>query len=203
MEIPIMRDTLAARPAIFLDKDGTLLEDVPFNTDPARMTLAPRAGDALALLSRLGLPLVVVSNQAGIAFGKFAPAALGPVEQRLRRLFAEHRTRLHAFLWCGHHPQGTVAAYTLACACRKPAPGMLLTAASKYRLDLCASWMIGDILDDMEAGHAAGVRAILIDNGNETEWRCTPPREPDVVVANLYEAARVIALDHHPVRSTA
>lgn len=200
----LMREPRAARAAIFLDKDGTLLDNVPFNVDPARMKLAPRAGDALALLGRLGLPLIVVSNQSGVAFGKFAPSALGPVEHRLRQLFVEHRARLHAFLWCGHHPHGKIASYALACSCRKPAPGMLLAAASRYRLDLCASWMVGDILDDIEAGHAAGTRAMLIDNGNETQWQRAPLREPDAIVADLYEAARMIALDrHHATRSAA
>lgn len=178
-------------PAIFLDKDGTLLEDVPYNVDPARMRLAPGAAAGLARLGRLGLPLIVVSNQSGVAFGRFELAALERVEQRLCELFTANGARLAGCYFCPHHPHGTVAPFNIRCDCRKPAPGMLL-AAAEHGVDLSASWFIGDILDDIEAGHRAGCRTILLDNGNETEWRDGPGRTPDAKVRNLDLAARLI-----------
>lgn len=159
------------KPAVFLDKDGTLLDDVPYNVDPARMRLAAGARDALATFARMNVPVVVISNQSGVALGKFAEAALVDVERKLHALAAECGARLAGVYWCPHHPQGTVTRYACACDCRKPAPGMIQRAARELGLDLQRSWFVGDILDDIEAGHRAGCRAVLIDNGNETLWQ--------------------------------
>ncbi|SAK99113.1 histidinol-phosphate phosphatase family protein [Caballeronia fortuita] len=177
------------RPAIFIDKDGTLLDDVPWNVDPLQMRLAPRALDALRLFAWLELPLFVISNQSGVALGKFDIAALDAVEARLRELAKEAGATFAGIYWCPHHPNGVVPAYARACECRKPAPGLLLRAAREHHVDLAQSWFIGDILDDVEAGHRAGCRSVLIDNGNETEWVKGEGREPDIVAKDMYEAA--------------
>ncbi|SDE36634.1 D-glycero-alpha-D-manno-heptose-1,7-bisphosphate 7-phosphatase [Paraburkholderia lycopersici] len=186
------RGLLATRPAVFLDKDGTLLEDVPHNVDPSRMRFAPGAARALALLARTQLPLFVVSNQRGVALGRFAHAALGGVEAQLRRMFVGCGATLHAAYWCPHDPLGHVAPYACNCTCRKPAPGMLLRASREHGIDLARSWMVGDILDDVEAGNRAGCRAILADCGNETLWQSAPARLPYAIVADLHEAAQLI-----------
>ncbi|CAL8480697.1 D-glycero-alpha-D-manno-heptose-1,7-bisphosphate 7-phosphatase [Caballeronia sp. S22] len=180
------------RPAIFIDKDGTLLDDLPWNVDPRRMRLAPGTFDALRVFAWLGVPLFVISNQSGVALGKFTREALDPVEARLRALVKEAGAELAGVYWCPHHPQGIVPAYTRRCECRKPAPGMLLRAAREHGIDLARSWFIGDMLDDVEAGHRAGCRSVLVDNGNETEWLAGAGREPDIVVKDLHEAARAI-----------
>lgn len=179
--------------AVFIDKDGTLIEDVPYNVDPGRIRLAPGAGPALARLHALGYALVVVSNQPGIAHGFFPARALDAVYERLRRLLAPHRVALAGFYYCPHHPEGRVARYATACTCRKPAPGLLLAAATIHGLDLARSWMIGDILDDVEAGRRAGCRTVLIDNGHETEWRAGPERAPRAIATGLLGAAARIA----------
>jgi histidinol-phosphate phosphatase family protein len=197
----VMADTAAAtmgrqrRPGILLDKDGTLLENVPYNVDPALIRLAPHAGDALRRLAGLGLPLIVVSNQPGIALGRFAAQALEAVRERLAALFAAHGATLTDFLYCPHHPDGQVPDYTGPCRCRKPGTGLLEQAAARHGLDLRRSWMVGDILDDVEAGRAAGCRTILVDCGNETEWVRAPMRTPDHIVPDLDAAARIIAAD--------
>lgn len=178
--------------AAFLDKDGTLIEDVPYNVDPARIRLAPGAGEGLAALHAAGFRLVVVSNQSGVARGLFPVEALDAVRRRLEELLASYDVPLADFLYCPHHPEGTVAAYARPCACRKPAPGMLVRAAGALGLDLPRSWLIGDILDDVEAAHRAGCRAVLLDNGHETEWLPGPFRTPDRRAADLAEAARII-----------
>ncbi|APA89850.1 HAD-IIIA family hydrolase (plasmid) [Paraburkholderia sprentiae WSM5005] len=181
-------------PAVFIDKDGTLLEDVPYNADPAFMRFAPGAREALALLAAYPYPLFVISNQSGVALGKFEHSALFDVERRLRQMFAECGATLAGAYWCPHHPEGSVARYAIVCDCRKPAPGMLLRAAEEHRLELGNSWFIGDILDDVEAGNRAGCRTILLDNGHETEWRMSPQRTPGLRAAGLHEAAQLVVL---------
>ena len=178
--------------AVLLDKDGTLIEDVPYNVDPAQMRLAPNAARALRRLGRLGVPLVVVSNQPGVALGRFGPQALAPVRWRLAELFTAHGARLAGFFYCPHHPDGVVPRFARACQCRKPLPGLLRNAAELLQFDLRRSWMIGDILNDVEAGNRAGCRTILVDCGNETEWLRGPMRTPDHVVADLDQAARIV-----------
>jgi len=180
------------RPAVFLDKDGTLLDDVPYNVDPDRMRFAPGAADALALLARHPLRLFVISNQGGVALGRFPYAALERVEARLHAMFASCGATLSGVYWCPHHPLGKVPPYTRRCDCRKPAPGLLLRAAREHDVDLASSWMVGDILDDVEAGNRAGCRTILADCGNETEWQTAPGRVPYALVTNLRDAAQMI-----------
>ncbi|HQU42672.1 MAG TPA: HAD family hydrolase [Pirellulales bacterium] len=179
------------QPAIFLDKDGTLLDDVPYNVEPRLMRLAPRAGEALRLLSP-HFRLIVVSNQSGVAHGYFAEAALTGVERRLKQLLASHNVELSGFYYCPHHPQGVVSAYRCACDCRKPLPGMLRRSAREQNIALEQSWMVGDILDDVEAGRWAGCRTILVDNGGETQWKMTADRTPEFTVSDLYVAAERI-----------
>lgn len=179
-------------PAIFLDKDGTLIDDVPYNVDPALIRLSRGAGQAMARLAEAGYAIVVVSNQSGVARGLFSEKALPAVEQRLRELLAEWHVPLAGFFYCPHHPEGEVRAYRKVCECRKPAPGLLLRAAAELGLDLSRSWMVGDILDDVEAGRRAGCRTVLIDNGHETQWKRLAERRPDFFAADMCAAARQI-----------
>ena len=182
--------------AIFLDKDGTLIDELPHNVEPRRMRLASGAGPALRLLARLDYRFFVVSNQSGVAEGRFPEAALDAVADRLADLLFRENLTLDGFYYCPHHPRGTVAPYAIACECRKPLPGLLLRAAVEHGIDLRASWMIGDILHDVEAGNRAGCRTVLLDNGNETEWRLGPRRVPTRMAPDLYAAAVLIASHH-------
>ena len=175
--------------AVFLDKDGTIIEDAPYNVDPRRIRLTPGAGAALRRLSDAGYKLIVVSNQSGVARGYFAASALRGVERRVAELLAPHGVALSGFYCCPHHPEGVVPEYAVSCECRKPQPGMILTAAREHGIALKASWIVGDILNDVEAGRRAGCRAILLDNGNETEWELNRFRLPDCVAADLQDAA--------------
>lgn len=180
--------------AVFLDKDGTLIEDVPYNVDPERIQLTRGAVEGLQLLHAAGYELIVITNQSGVARGYFPESALVEVEERLRQLLAEVGVPRLGFYYCPHHPDGVVQELAIACACRKPEPGLLLCAAADHDIDLAQSWFIGDILNDVEAGRSAGCRTILIDNGNETEWQLSPQRTPHYTVADLAEAAQVITL---------
>ena len=186
--------------AIFLDKDGTLIDDLPYNVDPLRMSLCSGAGAALRLLARLDYRFFIVSNQDGIARGRFAEAAMQGVERRLADLLFREQLAIDGFYYCPHHPDGTVPHFALDCTCRKPMPGMLLQAAHEHDIDLPASWMIGDILHDVEAGNRAGCRTLLIDNGNETEWRLGPRRIPTRIAPDLYTAAVLIVSEEGACR---
>lgn len=177
--------------AVFLDKDGTLIEDVPYNVDPEQIQLTVGAS-TLRQLHDEGYLLIVISNQSGVARGYFPEAALAAVEKRSRDLLAEFGVPLTDFYYCPHHPEGTVAEFAIACNCRKPEPGLLLQAAQDYSIDLSRSWFIGDILNDVEAGQRAGCKTILLDNGNETEWIFSRYRVPHYRVTNLTDATNII-----------
>jgi len=172
-----------------LDKDGTLVPDLPYNVDPARMELVPGAEIALPLLRRAGYRIVVVSNQPGVALGRFPESALAAVARRLDELCTGIGVRLAGFYYCPHAPRSDGS----SCACRKPEPGLITRALAEHGARADRSWVVGDILDDVEAGRRAGCRTALVDNGNETEWRWSPLRRPDLRVPTLLDAVRLIA----------
>ena len=186
---------MSRRPAIFLDKDGTLVRNVPYNISPERIELAPGAEVGLPLLAAAGYRLVVISNQSGIARGYFNEDALDAVRRRISELLEGIGVQLDGFYYCPHHPAGSVADFALECDCRKPKPGLLVRAAHELDIELSSSWMIGDILDDVEAGHSAGCNSLLLVNGGETEWQLSAARIPDAVADDLAEAARDIRGD--------
>ena len=179
--------------AVFLDKDGTLIPDIPYNVDPHLITLEQGVVEGLKTLQQAGFIFVLISNQSGVARGKFKYDALKGVSEKLTQLLAKDNLTISGFYYCPHHTDGIVNEYTIDCDCRKPKPGMLLNAADDLQIDLDNSWMIGDILNDCEAGNRAGCKTILINNGNETEWLTGPYRRPDFIAADFIEAANFIA----------
>lgn len=178
--------------AIFLDKDGTLIHDMPYNVDTSLIRWNDGVFESLRLLKDRGYLLIVVSNQSGIAHGYFTEREMMIVRTKMYHDLVEAGARLDGFYFCPHHPDGVVADYAKVCHCRKPAPGMILQAADDFNIDLSQSWMIGDILNDIEAGNNAGCKTILINNGNETEWITTEERTPDFTVHNIKEAVEKI-----------
>lgn len=171
--------------AVFIDKDGTLVRDVPYNIDPCRVELAPSAGEALRRIKNAGYKIIVISNQPGIALKLFNERDLLPVNRRIQDLLSSYEVAIDAFYYCPHQPGDY-------CGCRKPLPGMILRAAREHGVRTEMSWMIGDILNDVEAGNRAGCRTIHLDNGNETEWRKGDYRQPGWTVQDLSAAAEVI-----------
>jgi D-glycero-D-manno-heptose 1,7-bisphosphate phosphatase len=178
--------------AVFIDKDGTLIEDVPYNVNPKRIRLMPGAAQALPILHTVGYRLIVISNQSGVARGYFPEEALAGVEVRLRELLAQAGAPLTGFYYCPHHPDGMVPAYSINCSCRKPAPGLLIHAANEHGINLEQSWFVGDILDDVEAGRRAGCKTILLNNGHETEWQLSAERRPHYLAINFLEVVSII-----------
>ncbi|MCC2642079.1 MAG: D,D-heptose 1,7-bisphosphate phosphatase [Nitrospira sp.] len=178
--------------AVFVDKDGTLIENRPFDWGGEDMRMLPGSVEGLRLLHLAGYALIVVTNQGGIAHGWFTEEAMTNVEITLRIRLAAAGIPLAGFYYCPHHPQGSVPRYTTHCACRKPKPGLLMQAAREVHVDLEQSWMVGDILHDVEAGRWAGCQTVLLTNGNETEWEMSAMRWPDLLADDVLEAARVI-----------
>lgn len=186
---------------VLIDKDGTLVENVPYNVDPARIRLAPGAERAIPRLAAAGFRLAVVSNQPGVALGRFPESALERVGERLGEILAGLGAVLAGFYYCPHHPEGVVPEYALRCACRKPAPGLIERAAREAGVSPRGAWLVGDILDDIEAGSRAGCTTILLDNGGETEWKLTSSRRPDHMVRDLEEAVDLIVSSPAPESS--
>ena len=181
-------------PAVFLDKDGTLVEDEPLNVDMSRLRFYPDVFPALRLLQRAGFALVIVTNQGGVAHGRFTEADVGDMKSSLQLGLENAGISLKGFYYCPHHPDGIMKSYAINCLCRKPQPGLLMQASCELRIDMSQSWMVGDILHDVEAGRWAGCRTILLNNGHETEWLLTENRWPDYIAQTMLEAAQLISL---------
>ncbi|HTM02760.1 MAG TPA: D-glycero-beta-D-manno-heptose 1,7-bisphosphate 7-phosphatase [Vicinamibacterales bacterium] len=179
------------RPCVFLDRDGTIIEDVGFLRDIGQLDVLPWSADAIKLLNDGGYAVVVVTNQSGVGRGYFDEAHVQATHQALDAKLAAQGARVDAYYYCPHHPDAADARYGTACDCRKPAPGMLRRAAADLQLDLPRSWMVGDWWRDVQAGVGAGVRTILVRSGRSAEHRPAPeeaPR-PDAILNNLMEAA--------------
>jgi D-glycero-D-manno-heptose 1,7-bisphosphate phosphatase len=180
---------MTGQPAIFIDKDGTLIENVPYNVDPEKLRFYAAAPEALLALSDAGYALVMVTNQSAIERGYFSTAQFEHLQTELEKRLAQKGVILTDFLFCPHAPDPNEMP---TCQCRKPAPGMLIQAARRHHLDLSRSWMIGDTLDDIEAGHRAGCRSLFFDSGGETVWRKSPMRTPDAVCSRWEEVVHTV-----------
>ncbi|MFB3909836.1 MAG: D-glycero-alpha-D-manno-heptose-1,7-bisphosphate 7-phosphatase [Candidatus Eisenbacteria bacterium] len=168
----------ASRPAVFLDRDGTILDLVPYLHDAGRVRLVPGAARALLRLGEAGYARIVVSNQSGIARGFFDEAAVERVHARMLELLRAGGADLEGIEICPHHPD-----FTGDCECRKPAPGMLRRAAERLAIDLPSSWVVGDRLEDLAAGSPLGCRGILVRTGYGREEEAKiPSRERDNVL---------------------
>jgi D-glycero-D-manno-heptose 1,7-bisphosphate phosphatase len=186
------------RPAIFLDRDGVVIEDVHYLASPTQIRLVPGSADAIAALNRAGWPVVVVTNQSGVARGLFTIDGVHAVHQHLSDQLVGYGARIEAYYFCPHHTSGELPAYRMDCACRKPKPGMLLQAAAELGLDLANSWMIGDRESDLVAGAAAGTRTVLVRTGYGSTMDITSLDRAalnlELVATNLADAVRKCAL---------
>jgi len=178
--------------AVFFDKDGTLIKDIPYNVDPSKVWLDPFASQALARLQKSGFRLFIISNQPGVAKGFFSIQELEQAFEKLLSLLNHEGIKIDDYYYCPHFKNGKMTPYAVECNCRKPMPGLILKAAKAHNIDLKKSWMVGDILNDVEAGNRVGCKTVLIDNGNETEWLEGPYRIPAVITKNLLDASSVI-----------
>jgi D-glycero-D-manno-heptose 1,7-bisphosphate phosphatase len=181
-----------SRPAVFIDRDGTLTEEVGYVNHPKRLRLLPRSAEAIRRLNAAGVPAVVVTNQAGIARGYFSEDVLEAVNAEMVTQLARAGARLDGVYVCAHHPSEGDAPYRMLCDCRKPRPGLLLRAAEDLGLDLTRSVVVGDKPSDLEVAPKVGARSVLVLTGyglGEWEYR----RElfavtPDHVAGDLLDA---------------
>ncbi len=187
-----------SRPAVFLDRDGTLNEERGYIDRMELLGLFPWTGDAVRLLNRAGFATVVITNQAGIARGLLDEAFLDAVHAEIDRRLAPGR--IDAYYFCPHLADGGDERYRRECDCRKPKPGLIVRAARELDLDLSRSFMVGDKWLDVACGRAAGVRSILVrtGHGSHQEARIPPTDQPDVILNNLMEAVGWILRSSSP-----
>jgi D-glycero-D-manno-heptose 1,7-bisphosphate phosphatase len=180
------------RAAVFLDRDGTIIEDVGYLHDLDQIACYPFAVDAIRGLNRAGLAVVVITNQSGVARGVISEAFVDETHARLSATLAAGGARIEAYYYCPHHPAGTVAEYAKACDCRKPASGLIDRAARDLGLDPARSFVVGDKWLDVGVARAVGARGILVRTGSgaleEARRRPSDP-DADAVVDNLAAAA--------------
>lgn len=173
------------RPAFFLDRDGVIIEEVGYLSDTRQMKLLPGAAGAIREMNRAGVPVLVITNQAGVARGYFTEDRVIELHRHLDRLLASYDAHIDRYYYCPHHPQATVEAYRLDCACRKPKPGMLYRAASEFGLSLADSVMVGDKMCDVLAGLHAGCKPLLVLSGYGVETAAHLEQESDLKSVNV------------------
>jgi len=185
------------QPAIFFDRDNTLIVSDGYLSDPAEVQLIRGAADAVARARGLGFRVVTISNQSGVARGLFSEAAVVAINEKMEQLLAGEnpRAKIDRHEFCPFHPEAIIEQYRKESELRKPRPGMILRAAEELNIDLSASWVIGDAPRDIEAGHAAGCRTILISDVSLPASPATLEAtviEPDETVSSVSEAMDVI-----------
>ena len=154
------------KPAVFLDRDGTINEQMGYINHISRFHILPGAAEAIARLNRLEVPVVVVSNQSGLARGYFPEELLVAVHEKMIRLLADKGAHIDGLYWCPHHPDAKVERFKKKnCGCRKPGTGLLEQAAGELNLDLKSSFMVGDRWSDLKCGKQAGAQSILVLTG--------------------------------------
>ncbi|MFH1615163.1 MAG: HAD family hydrolase [Planctomycetota bacterium] len=181
--------------AIFLDRDGTVNDDVGYLNHPSQVKLLPGAAEALIELKKMGYKLIIATNQSAVARGIVSEQVLETIHKRLKELLAEKGAYLDQIYYCPFHPQGVIEKYRRDSDLRKPNTGMLTLAADEMDIDLSQSWMIGNANSDVIAGRAAGCRTILINSIPNPESARSEDARPDYQAINLKECVNIIK--HH------
>jgi len=192
---------VSGRPAVFLDRDGTLSEERGFIDRLELIEIFPWTSDAIRLLNRAGFAVVVVTNQSAIGRGIIDLPFLQTVHDAFDRHLVRSGAKIDRYYYCPHHPDAPLPEYRMACRCRKPGPGMIEQATTELGLDPSQSFMVGDRLIDVACGHAAGVRSLLVRSGHSAHRGEAPPglSEPDAILNNLMEAVGWILRSSSPL----
>jgi len=184
------------RPALFMDRDGTISEEVGYVNHPSRFRLFPYTADAIKLLNDSGWLAIVVTNQAGVARGYFSEEMIREVHERVERELLSASARLDAIYYCAHHPSVGAPPYRLDCDCRKPRTGLIQRAAADFEIDLERSWMVGDRYGDLELARNAGLHSAFVLSGyGRGEWeyqRASWKIAPELVAEDLLDAVKKI-----------
>ena len=178
------------RPAVFLDRDGTLIEARHYLDRLDLLELYPWTADAIRLLNRAGFATVVITNQSAVGRGIIEEAFLDEVHGAIDRKLALGGARIERYYHCPHHPEATIERYRQACRCRKPGPGLIEQACREMGLDPARSVMVGDRWLDVRSGRAAGTRTVLVRTGHGADEADAPPGDvdADAILNNLMEA---------------
>ncbi len=195
MSRKFMKPSIKTRGAVFLDRDGTIIKEVNYLSRIEDVELLPQAAKAIARLNREQITVILVSNQSGIARGKFSEEFVAATHDHLGKMLACEKAHLDDFFFCPHHPEAGMAPYRKICSCRKPAPGLLYEAAGRHHLDLSQSYVIGDKLIDVELASRVGAKGLLVETGHgksEKEKIAKSEIKPDFIAADLYEAVNWI-----------
>jgi D-glycero-D-manno-heptose 1,7-bisphosphate phosphatase len=174
--------------AVFLDRDGTIIEHVDYVYDCSQVKLIPRASEAIRLLNESGFRVIIITNQPGVARGYFTEETVKEINKYIQECLAKQGARIDKAYYCPHHTEGTIEEYAKECDCRKPKPGMIERAVREVGIDLEGSFVIGDRNIDVEAGDRAGCKTILLtgkDHLNNEEEITTIA---DYIAPDLYEA---------------
>lgn len=184
------------RRAVFIDRDGTISEEVGYINHVSRFRLFPYAAPAIKHLNESGWLAIVITNQAGVARGYFSEVTIEAVHAAMTKELENSSARLDAIYYCAHHPSVGEPPYRLDCDCRKPKPGLIARAAKDFDIDLEQSWMVGDRYSDVELARNAGVKSLFVLSGyGRGEWehqRANWAEQPDLVAEDLLEAVAVI-----------
>ena len=180
--------------AVFLDRDGTINEEVGYMDSLEKLKIIPEAFEAIRLINQNGMKAVVVTNQSGVARGLFSEEFVQTVHAIIQEQLKAGQAFIDAFYHCPHHPTEGQGVYLQTCNCRKPAPGLLFKAADEMEIDLGRSYMIGDMPKDVEAAKRAGVKSIFVRTGYGQEHRAFDV-EPDYIAGNILDAVRWILKD--------
>ena len=191
-----MRRTSKMKRAVFIDRDGTISEEVGYINHPSRFRLFPYAADAINHLHDNGWLAILVTNQAGVARGYFSEEMIQTVHATLTAELEVNGARLDAIYYCAHHPSVGEPPYRFDCDCRKPKPGLIIRAAQDFDVDVNKSWMAGDRYSDVELARNAGLKSAFVLSGYGLgEWehqRAGWIESPDLVAQNLLEAVQQI-----------
>jgi D-glycero-D-manno-heptose 1,7-bisphosphate phosphatase len=186
------------RRAVFMDRDGTISEEVGYVNHPSRYRVFPYSADAVRLLNEGGWLAILITNQAGVARGYFTEDIIGEVHGVLSQELEKQGARLDAIYYCAHHPTVGEEPYRFDCTCRKPKPGLIERAVAEFDIDPAQSWMIGDRYSDIELARNAHVRSAFVLSGyGRGEWeyqRAAWKHEPDIVAEDLFEAVGKIVI---------
>lgn len=187
---------MPARPAVFLDRDGTINEQMGYINHISRFHLLPGVGKAIKLLNDKDIPVIVVTNQSGLARGYFPEPLLDAVHEQMRIHLKQDQARIDGLYICPHHPEAKEEKYRKNCACRKPKTGLLEQAAAEMHLDLNRSFMVGDRWSDIRCGAAVGATSLLVLTGyGRGDAKYIGPSQaiqPDCITENLMEAVQWI-----------
>lgn len=183
-------------PAVFLDRDGTVNEQMGYINHVARFVLLPRTAEAIQMLKRSGYLVIVVSNQSGVARGYFPVQLVEKVHRRMQAQLAQQGAAVDGIYFCPHHPRGSVDEFRVDCGCRKPKAGLIAQARRHFAIDMSRSYVVGDRYTDLELAFRSKLGGVLVKTGygrGEIEYVLPgQPRKPQYVAQDLLDAAQWI-----------